>query len=289
LSTRVVALVEDRAASGAKIAGEHGLSLLIETDNRRVLFDAGASGLASRNADALGLGKAITRLYAVVLSHGHYDHVGGLAEILRRMRRSGRQQAGSMLPIFTGPAFFEVKVRRAGEGQEYIGPPLTRMEFEELGAWFIEKRGPAEVVPEFFVTGEIARREEWEESEGDLCIARRDGSVVQDPFQEEQALALRTGGGLAVFVGCAHRGLVNSIAAAQQATGEERVRAIFGGAHLHSATTKRIARTVEAVAQLEPELVALGHCTGSKAEERFAKALGERFQPLRTGASWVLA
>jgi hypothetical protein len=89
------------------------------------------------------------------------------------------------------------------------------MEFEEFGAWFIEKRGPAEIVPDFFVTGEIVRRESREQTEPHLLVERRDGSVAPDPFSEEQALTVRTDSGLVVFIGCAHRGLLDSVAAAR--------------------------------------------------------------------------
>jgi 7,8-dihydropterin-6-yl-methyl-4-(beta-D-ribofuranosyl)aminobenzene 5'-phosphate synthase len=284
----VVALVENAPAPGSGVSGEHGLSVIVRAKERAVLFDTGTTGLLVRNAELLGSGEMLRRLYAVVLSHAHYDHTGGLAAVLRRIGSASREGGTVSLPVFVGPGFFASTVRRTGADREPIGPPLTRLEFEQLGAWFIENRERAQVVPDFFVTGEIPRREEWEGLEQDLCVEHRDGSVVPDPFPEEQALAVRMDGGIAVFVGCAHRGLVNSIAAARRATGEERVRAVFGGAHLRSASRERIERTVEAVARLEPELVVLGHCTGKAAEERFARALGERFRPLRAGASWTL-
>ena len=127
------------------------------------------------------------------------------------------------------------------------------------------------------------------ESEEGLLMRCPDGSAVPDPFLEEQALVVRTGLGVVVFVGCAHRGLLNTIDAARQASGDSRVRAIFGGAHLRSATRARIQRTARVVAQGEPELVVLGHCTGSEAEDIFAGELGDTFQPLRAGSEWALA
>lgn len=285
---KVTVLVEDRPGPGTDVSAEHGLSVVIRAKERAVLFDTGTTGLLMQNAELLGYGEMTRRLYAVVLSHAHYDHTGGLAAVLRQMSPTSREGATVSLPVFVGPGFFASKIHQTRGDREPIGPPLTKLEFERLGAWFIEKRKRAQIVPDFFVTGEISRREKWEDTEQDLYVEHRDGSVVPDPFLEEQALAVRMDGGIAVFVGCAHRGLVNSIAAAQRATGEERVRAVFGGAHLRGASRERIERTVEAVARLEPELVALGHCTGKGAEERFAQALGERFQPLRAGASWTL-
>ena len=100
-------------------------------------------------------------------------------------------------------------------------------------------------------------------------------------------MAVRTGRGAIVLVGCAHGGLVNSILAASEAVGKDGVRAVIGGAHMGSMSREEIQHTVEEVARLEPEFVALGHCTGERAEDRFAEVLGRRFEPLRTGSAWV--
>ena len=204
-----------------------------------------------------------------------------MVEVLRRRRGT--------LPVHVRPGISGRKVGRRGKGFAPIGVPFTPGELEELNAKVVVDADPREILPGGLVTGEIRQRESWEETDADLCIEAPDRSIAPDPFTDEQALAVRTEQGIVVYVGCAHRGLLNSISAAQEATGEGRVRAVFGGAHLRVSSQERIERTVEAVARLEPELVALGHCTGARAERLMAKRLGERFQPLRAGASWVLA
>jgi 7,8-dihydropterin-6-yl-methyl-4-(beta-D-ribofuranosyl)aminobenzene 5'-phosphate synthase len=278
---KIAALVENDALTGSPVGSEHGLALMIEVDGRQILFDTGASGLLVRNARALGLDTPLSHLDAIVLSHGHYDHTGGLVAVLGETRAS--------VPVVVRPGLFERKVRDTAGVLRDIGMPVTRRELEERGARFVEDRLPADLLPgTLLVTGEIALRESWEDVEPGLSVQRPDGRVEEDPFDDEQALAIRTERGIVVFVGCAHRGLVNSVAAARRAAGDDRVRAVFGGAHLRSASNDRIERTVAAVVEMQPEFVVLGHCTGREAEDRFARALGERFQPLRAGACWTV-
>jgi len=280
----ITVLVENVALVDSGLTGEHGLSLLIEHDGHGVLFDAGASDLVARNAEAAGLDEALGSVEAIVLSHGHYDHTGGLVAALRVGHPLGRTRDDAMR-VVVRPDFFHVKVRR-DDDLGYIGPPLTRSEFRMQGASFDEADGPTEILPDTFVTGEIEPAVTWEEPGQELGIEQADGSVVPDPFREELALAYRTGRGLVVLVGCAHRGIVNSVRAAQRAAGDERVVAVLGGAHLRSASPERIKRTVQELLRLEPELVALGHCTGTRAEASMARALGDRFKPLRAGATF---
>ena len=110
--------------------------------------------------------------------------------------------------------------------------------------------------------------------------------AVADTFPDEQALAVQTDRGLAVLVGCSHRGLINSIMAAKAAAGRDQVAIVLGGAHLRSATAAQIGWAIQRSQELASHL-ALGHCTGELAESRFAEACGPRFTRLKTGWRWT--
>jgi len=284
---KITVLVENKPASvddlnqgATNVSGEHGLAILLEYNSKRVLFDTGASPLIKQNADAMNLGSLLKRLDAIILSHGHYDHTGGVLEILR--------YAKSDIAIRVGPGFFTSKVRQKRNNFKKIGTPFQRSEIEKLGAQIIEEPGPRQIMPGLFLVNPIKMQEKWERTEQALCIETSEGDIVPDPFDEEQVLCVRTSRGLVVVVGCAHRGLVNSINAAKEAANESRICAVFGGAHLRGASIERIQRTAEYVADLNPEIVALGHCTGDEAEAYFSEILGERFIPLRAGMSLIL-
>ena len=137
MSLTVTVLAEDSPAPGAGAQAEHGLSLLIEAHGRRVLFDAGASSLTCRNADTLGLGEALVRLDGVVISHGHYDHAGGLAEVLRRSRGT--------VPVFVqahsvpsqGSSSMPVRLRIAGPRSQTGTERPSGQTAGVLKIWFI--------------------------------------------------------------------------------------------------------------------------------------------------------
>jgi 7,8-dihydropterin-6-yl-methyl-4-(beta-D-ribofuranosyl)aminobenzene 5'-phosphate synthase len=273
---QVTVLVENEAAPASPATGEHGLALLVEAQGRTVLLDTGASDAVVRNADALGLGDTLRRLDAIVITHGHYDHAGGLASALAR--------AGRPVPVHVGPGFFARRLRVGDAGSRDIGVPLTRDALEQRGARVVEETGPREILPGFLITGEITPREEVAPCDPGLCRLLPTGTVEPDAFPDELVLAVGCAGGIAVLVGCAHRGLVNSVLAAREAAGSPHVVAVIGGAHLCSATRERVSCTLEALKGLGLGRVALGHCTGASAEGAAAAEFGRGFTRVRTAS-----
>jgi 7,8-dihydropterin-6-yl-methyl-4-(beta-D-ribofuranosyl)aminobenzene 5'-phosphate synthase len=271
--TEIIVLAENQTSSPT-LEGEHGLSLLVLANARRVLFDTGMSGVLVKNARTMGIADELANIDAIVVSHGHYDHAGGLASVLEHVQRP--------IPVHVRPGFFAPRLSLRGDVPRAIGVPFDRPSLEARGARFVEEADGREILPGFWLTGEIPMREEQVAGESGLMLGATREDAIADTFADEQALAVDTEQGLAVLVGCSHRGLVNSILAANTAARRDQVAIVLGGAHLRSATPDQIDWAIQRSQELAPHL-ALGHCTGPLAEARFAHAYGEWCFRLNTG------
>lgn len=276
---RLTIVVENSASLGnSSVWAQHGLSIFLELDYGRekmlLLLDTGASSdVMLHNADALHID--LSNLDLICLSHGHYDHTGGLMGVLQRL--NGR------ICIMAHPDIFAPKLT-ARPFLQFIGPPFRRAEAEAAGAIMLDCQGPADIAPGVMTTGEVARLETFENVAGFWTV--KDGRYCIDNIPDDQALAINIEGkGLAVITGCAHAGIINTIKHAQKITGVEKLYAVIGGFHLMDADEKRIETTAEALQKLDPAIVRPGHCTGHKDVCRLQEALGERCRPLAVGDS----
>lgn len=276
----IIVLAENETDGTPHLLGEHGLSLLVLAHGRRVLFDTGATDALVNNAKVLGLADELAQLDAIVVSHGHYDHAGGLAAVLELARKP--------TPVHVRPGFFKSRLSLRAEVPRAIGVPFERRFLEGHGGRFIQEADGRAILPGFWLTGEIPLREETEAGEAGLMLGAARDHAAADHFTDEHALAVKTEHGLAILVGCSHRGVVNSILAAKAAAGDATVDIVFGGAHLRSATDERADWAAHRTRELTRE-VALGHCTGKDAEARFAQVFGDGFHRLRTGWRWKAA
>jgi 7,8-dihydropterin-6-yl-methyl-4-(beta-D-ribofuranosyl)aminobenzene 5'-phosphate synthase len=273
----IIVLAENETIGAPHLIGEHGLSLLVLAHGRRVLFDTGATDALVSNAKALGLGDDLAQLDAIIVSHGHYDHAGGLAAVLNH--------AGRPTPVHVRHGFFKSRLSLRTEVPRAIGVPFEKRFLEARGARFIQESDSREILPGFWLTGEIPLREETAAGETGLMVGAARDHAAADHFTDEHALAVRTERGLAVLVGCSHRGLVNSLLAAKSAAGDGAVGIVFGGAHLRSASSDHIDWAARRAHELTTR-VALGHCTGKNAEAQFAQIFVDRFHRLRAGWRW---
>ena len=274
---RLIIVVENSASlDNSSLWAQHGLSIFLElnfgSESMKLLWDTGASSeVMLHNADALDLD--LCHLDLICLSHGHYDHTGGMMGVLQRV--NGR------ICILAHPDIFAPKLKERPT-LKFIGPPFTRTQAEAAGAIMLDCQGPAAVAPGVMTTGEVPRIETFEKVEGFWTV--KDGQYCPDEITDDQALAINLPGkGLAVITGCAHAGIINTIRHAQKITGVEELHAVIGGFHLMGADEKRIDATAKALQKLDPAIVRPGHCTGQKAVCRLQEALGERCRPLAAG------
>jgi 7,8-dihydropterin-6-yl-methyl-4-(beta-D-ribofuranosyl)aminobenzene 5'-phosphate synthase len=269
---RVTTLSENTAGMNENTAGlvnflaEWGLSILVETDEVNVLLDTGQSISTAYNADILGID--LSRIDRIVLSHGHFDHTGGLRQVLRKM--------GKKVEIIAHPDIWEVKYSRREGKDRYIGIPFLRQELEGLGASFNLTTKPVRITNNIMTTGEIPMVTDFEEIDPELVIKENNG-WQPDKLLDDQALVISTEPGLIVILGCAHRGIINTLYHAQQLTGVKQVYAILGGCHLFSASQERIQSTITALKELGVQKLGVSHCTGLPAAAIMAQEFGDRF------------
>jgi 7,8-dihydropterin-6-yl-methyl-4-(beta-D-ribofuranosyl)aminobenzene 5'-phosphate synthase len=254
------------------LVAEHGFSALVSVTKdgraRRVMFDAGLSvdGLA-HNIDVLQLD--VVDIEAIVLSHGHFDHVGGLNGMIDRF-------GPRRLPMLVHPDFW-LRRRMAVPGQEpfeLFAPSRSGM--EGAGFAIIEGAAPSLLLDgSVLITGEVARTTDFERGIP-VHQAHRNGDWSPDPLiLDDQALIVNVRGrGLVVLTGCGHSGIVNIVRHALALTGETRLHAAIGGFHLGGpAFEPCIAPTVAAMKEFAPSMIVPGHCTGFAAIRALADAL----------------
>jgi 7,8-dihydropterin-6-yl-methyl-4-(beta-D-ribofuranosyl)aminobenzene 5'-phosphate synthase len=249
----------------------HGLAFWITLQRNgqatRILMDAANSALPLlNNLDALE--HNLEEVDALVLSHGHPDHYGGLMEVLKK-RSPG-------LPVFLHEDCFHPKVLITPRGR--IGPwKLEQEQLAQVGARLQVNQGPALVLDQALLTGTVEATTPYETP---LPGAKRvvAGAEEHDCFTDEQALVMQVAGkGLVVVMGCCHPGVVNMVKYAQKLTGIKKVAAIIGGFHLTIGGPDLIRETTQGLKELAPEIVLAGHCTGFKALTHLALAIPDNF------------
>jgi len=265
-------LVDNTVAMASPFWGEHGLSFLIETKGRRILFDAGQSGtVLMHNLEKVKLRPK--DLSAVVLSHGHCDHTGGLPDLL---------ESSSGLPVIGHPAVLDERFRmRKKKPPVPVGFPMSRKKLDKLTDLRLRDK-PFEVMPCLWTTGGILKRAE-PEGRGPKHVILRKGEYIPDPYLDDLSLVWQADDGLVVILGCAHAGLLNILAQVRE-TFAGPVKALIGGTHLQEADEGQLNHVIEVLARDYPGLrLYPNHCTGNKGFLALVEAFGSAVQPCPTG------
>ena len=272
MKLRITTLSENTANMGEFLA-EWGLSILIETDEVNILLDTGSTISVCHNANTLGID--LNKVDKIVLSHGHYDHTGGLRQVLGRMKKE--------VEIIAHPDIWTAKYsRRKGKADRYIGIPFQREELESLGARFNLTTKPAEITDNIMTTGEVPMTTDYEEIDSHLWVKEAD-AWEPDRLADDLAIIINTKLGLVVVLGCAHRGLINTLYHAQRLTGRKEIHTVLGGSHLIDTPEERIWLTVAALKELGIQRLGLCHCTSLPAVTLLAREFGDKFLFNNTG------
>ncbi len=262
-----ITTLSENTAGGLNLLAEWGLSILVETDGVNILLDTGRSISASYNADMRGID--LSKIDKIVLSHGHSDHTGGLRQILLKMRKE--------IEIIAHPDMWQAKyLRRQGRANLYTGIPFRRQELESLGASFNLTTKPVRITDNIMTTGEIPMVTDFEKI-GPDSLVKEDADWQPDKILDDQALIMNTEPGLIIILGCAHRGIINTLYHAQQLTGVKQIHTVLGGCHLIGASEERIGLTIAALRELGVKRLGLCHCTGLPAAAIMAQEFGDKF------------
>jgi 7,8-dihydropterin-6-yl-methyl-4-(beta-D-ribofuranosyl)aminobenzene 5'-phosphate synthase len=260
MKIQITVLVEN-TAEGAGLLGEHGLSYWIDLGGQYVLFDTGQGHVLAGNAYKLGV--PLHEVTAVALSHGHYDHTGGLAEVLRHNARCQVfAHADSVAPKFAC---------RNGSGREIGIPYSAERALQQGGDRWIRTQRPTKIVGPLTATGPVPRLTSFEDTGGPFFL---DPSGTRpDPLVDDQALFFETSLGTVVLLGCAHAGVINTLRYIQTLTENRPVHTVLGGMHLLNASPQRLQQTIDELRQLDLRRLGPAHCTGAAATAALWNAL----------------
>jgi 7,8-dihydropterin-6-yl-methyl-4-(beta-D-ribofuranosyl)aminobenzene 5'-phosphate synthase len=246
---KITVLVENTAGKRGLLA-EHGLSFLIETGRSKVLFDTGQGLTLRHNTEKLNVD--LKTIHAVVLSHGHYDHTGGLTFALNGM---------DCPRLYVNPEAFSLKYTRNPDGSARevgmtAGNKITAGELAEIV--FVEEK--TMIAPGLFLTGPVPRTTDFEDTGGSFF--KDPDCRTPDDLPDDQAVFVETAAGTVVILGCAHSGIINTLRYIQTLTANRPIHTVIGGMHLVNAGPERMDRTVEELRRFNIQRLIPCHCTG---------------------------
>lgn len=256
-------ILVDNAPHTPLLSTEHGLSIWIDTGDTRILFDTGQSDMFLKNSQALGID--ISTANHLVLSHGHYDHSGGLATLERVLPKQ--------TPIHAHLGIFSNRYSRHADGTiNNIGlPDAAQCFLQNRKANFYPALKASEIAPGIWVSGFVPRLNPFEKQSGDFWL--NSACTRPDFIDDDISLWIEQPEGLWIFLGCAHAGTINTVKHIQSVSGRDDIHAIIGGMHLGHASEERLEITTRFLTELAPEILLPCHCSGKRIHTMFLDSM----------------
>jgi len=268
---KIYVILDDYAGYDSRFYGGHGVSYLVDYDNIRVLFDTGPNpDVVLHNMKLLNIDPG--EITHIVLSHSHYDHTGGLIEVLKAV--------GRKIPVIAHPELFK-RTFAVDPVLREIGAPFTRAELEDLAYLYLTS-DPVKISNKIYTTGEVRDRLEFEQK-GLKVFMIKDGRLAEDPLLDDVSMCIDHDDGIVVVSGCSHAGIISITRRCMDVLDRREVRAVIGGFHLINASKDRISKTVDWFKKLKVREIYTGHCTGLDAEYMIKEAFRDRFHKLYSG------
>ncbi len=253
---------------------EHGFSAYVETTDGNFLYDTGRDNVVVHNAMALNVD--LKKLNAIILSHGHDDHTGGLEHVLK---------ITGPIDVYAHPSVFEKKWLIKKDFKKDIGFAASKEKLEKLGARFHFSSKPTQITKDIWVSGQIPRSPAYRTMDKEL-YAERNGKLVIDDVPDDQVFCVIDNDGVNVLTGCTHAGIENALVHVKNITQSQNIKLLIGGLHLFKSDKQTILDTIKNLHNFNIKRLAVSHCTGFKATALLLKEFEDMFEMAGVGTTF---